>query len=497
MQPLLQKIINMAIVQGLTGFLSYAIVSAVLGMFQFGYNTGVINSPEHNIEMFINETYFNRNNESMEKDVTVRLFSVIVALFAVGGMIGGFLGGILADKIGRKKGIIINCVFGVLGGFCLATAKIFKVYELLFIGRFIIGLNCGLYTSLVPLYVSEIAPLKLRGGLGTVNQLGTTLGILFSQVFGAENILGNDTYWPVLLGITMIPPILQASMLPICPESPRYLLLTKGKEYEARTALIKLRATDAIEDDIQEMRDEEEAEKSEEKVTIKQLILNKSLRTPLIIGVVLQLSQQFSGINAVFYYSTSIFLDSGLSQESAKGATIGIGVIMVVMTIVTIPLMDRAGRRTLHLSGLGGMFVFSIILTISFLLKDAVDGMSYVSVVATLLYVTSFAIGPGSIPWMITAELFSQGPRPAAISITVLVNWSANFIVGLAFPSMKAALDDFTFVPFTVLLAIFWLFTYKRVPETKNKTFEEISALFKDKGTPQGRMEKGEGGHGS
>lgn len=361
----------------------------------------------------------------------------------------------------------------------MGCTKLSGAYEMLFIGRFIIGINCGLNTSLVPMFISEIAPLNLRGGLGTVNQLGVTIGLFLSQVLGIEQVLGSDNGWPILLGLAIIPSVLQIVLLPMCPESPRYLLLTKQREEDARNALKRLRSTEDVETDIEEMKIEERAEHSEATISMLQLILSPTLRAPLIVGVVMHLSQQLSGINAVFYYSTSLFQDSGLSEEDAKFATIGIGIIMVIMTLVSIPLMDKAGRRTLHLWGLGGMFIFSIILTVSFLLTKTVDWMSYISVIATLCFVVFFAVGPGSIPWMMTTELFSQGPRPAAVSIGVLVNWLANFAVGSVFPSMKSALDTYTFVPFSVLLAVFWLFTYKQVPETKNKTFEEIADIFR------------------
>jgi len=199
----------------------------------------------------------------------------------------------------------------------------------------------------------------------------------------------------------------------------------------------------------------------------------------LVIGIVMQLSQQLSGINAIFYYSTGIFTSSGLSDDAAKYATIGVGAVMVIMTLVSIPLMDKAGRRTLHLYGLGGMFITSIFLTISLLVQFVYQGMSYVSVISILTFVVFFAIGPGSIPWMITAELFSQATRPAAISIAVLVNWSTSFVVGLGFPFMRRVLENYSFLPFTGFLAIFWTFTYHKVPETKNRTFEEIAALFR------------------
>ncbi|XP_068142555.1 glucose transporter type 1-like isoform X3 [Drosophila tropicalis] len=472
--------------QGLTFFLTYSIFSAVLGMLQFGYNTGVINAPEKNIENFMKDVYKDRYGEDISEEFIQQLYSVAVSIFAIGGMLGGFSGGWMANRFGRKGGLLLNNVLGISGACLMGFTKVSHSYEMLFLGRFIIGVNCGLNTSLVPMYISEIAPLNLRGGLGTVNQLAVTVGLLLSQVLGIEQILGTNEGWPILLGLAICPAILQLILLPVCPESPRYLLITKQWEEEARKALRRLRASGSVEEDIEEMRAEERAQQAESHISTMELICSPTLRPPLIIGIVMQLSQQFSGINAVFYYSTSLFMSSGLTEESAKFATIGIGAIMVVMTLVSIPLMDRTGRRTLHLYGLGGMFIFSIFITISFLIKEffgyvqeMIDWMSYLSVVATLGFVVFFAVGPGSIPWMITAELFSQGPRPSAMAIAVLVNWMANFVVGIGFPSMKTALENYTFLPFSVFLAIFWIFTYKKVPETKNKTFEEILALFR------------------
>ncbi|KAF9797293.1 hypothetical protein SFRURICE_006275, partial [Spodoptera frugiperda] len=458
---------------GLTFFLSYAILAAVLGMLQFGYNTGVINAPGKNIANFMKDVYKNRYGMDLQDDTVNRLYSIAVSIFAIGGMLGGFSGGMIANRFGRKGGLLLNNILGISGASLMGFTKISHCYELLIFGRFIIGVNC--------------APLNLRGGLGTVNQLAVTVGLLLSQVLGIEQILGTDEGWPILLGLAICPAILQLLLLPACPESPRYLLITRQWEEEARRALRRLRASNQVEEDIEEMRAEERAQQAEASISMRELLCSPTLRAPLLIGVVMQLSQQLSGINAVFYYSTSLFTSSGLTDESAKFATMGIGAIMVGMTLVSLPLMDRTGRRTLHLYGLGGMFIFSIFITISFLIKEffgyvqeMIDWMSYLSVVSTLSFVVFFAVGPGSIPWLITAELFSQGPRPSAMAIAVLVNWMANFVVGIGFPSMKALLENYTFLPFSVFLAIFWIFTYKKVPETKNKTFEEILALFRN-----------------
>nr|NP_728558.5 glucose transporter 1, isoform S [Drosophila melanogaster]AAN11454.5 glucose transporter 1, isoform S [Drosophila melanogaster] len=358
--------------QGLTFFLTYSIFSAVLGMLQFGYNTGVINAPEKNIENFMKDVYKDRYGEDISEEFIQQLYSVAVSIFAIGGMLGGFSGGWMANRFGRKGGLLLNNVLGIAGACLMGFTKVSHSYEMLFLGRFIIGVNCGLNTSLVPMYISEIAPLNLRGGLGTVNQLAVTVGLLLSQVLGIEQILGTNEGWPILLGLAICPAILQLILLPVCPESPRYLLITKQWEEEARKALRRLRASGSVEEDIEEMRAEERAQQSESHISTMELICSPTLRPPLIIGIVMQLSQQFSGINAVFYYSTSLFMSSGLTEESAKFATIGIGAIMVVMTLVSIPLMDRTGRRTLHLYGLGGMFIFSIFITISFLIKASI-----------------------------------------------------------------------------------------------------------------------------
>lgn len=463
---------------GLTCFLCYAIFAAVLGMFQFGYNTGVINAPQSVIENFIGDCWKERYNKNIEGGIQDLIWSIAVSIFAIGGMIGGFCGGSIGHRFGRKKGLLLNNLLGVGGACLMGFSQMSYSFEMLILGRLVIGINCGLNTSLVPMYISEIAPLNLRGGLGTVNQLAVTVGLLLSQVLGIEQLLGNSNAWPILLGLAIVPAVMQMVLLPVCPESPRHLLITRQMEDEARRALRRLRASAHVEEDIEEMRAEEAANQSESHMSMLQLVRSSTLRMPLTIGIVMQLSQQLSGINAVLYYSTSLFTAAGLEEWQSKYATLGVGSVMVIMTLVSIPLMDRAGRRTLHLYGLGGMFIFSIFITISLLIKEMMSWMTFISVISTLCFVIFFSVGPGSIPWMITAELFSQGPRPAAMSIAVLVNWLSNFLVGIGFPKMQEAFENYTFLPFSALLACFWVFTYYKVPETKNKTFEEISAIF-------------------
>ncbi|XP_033096081.1 glucose transporter type 1-like isoform X2 [Anneissia japonica] len=394
-------------------------------------------------------------------------------------MIGSFSAGPVANYFGRKRGLMLNNILALIGAVLMGFSNKANSYEMLIIGRFVIGINCGINTGIVPMYLSEIAPFNLRGGIGVLNQLGVTFGILLSQVLGLTEILGTQTLWGILLGLTAVPAIYQLITLPFCPESPRYLLINIDEPKEAEKALKLLRNTVNVSADISEMQVEYEEEQKEEKISVLQLLKMRSLRLPLIISVVMQLSQQLSGITGVLYYSTSIFEDAGIEPEKSAYATLSTGSVMVIMTIVTIPLMDRVGRRTLHLWGLALMILWASILTVSLATKDSWEGSAYLSIICVIAFVVGFALGPGSIPWLIVAELFSQGPRGAAISVAFFINWSANFLVGLTFPLLQKSLDAYVFVIFIILLVLFWLFTYKFLPETRNKSFEEISAIFR------------------
>lgn len=191
----------------------------------------------------------------------------------------------------------------------------------------------------------------------------------------------------------------------------------------------------------------------------------------------------------VFYYSTGIFEDAGVKEPIY--ATIGAGVVNTIFTVVSLFLVERAGRRTLHMIGLGGMAVCSIFMTISLLLKDDYNWMSFVCIGAILVFVAFFEIGPGPIPWFIVAELFSQGPRPAAMAVAGCSNWTSNFLVGLLFPSAAFYLGAYVFIIFTGFLIIFLVFTFFKVPETRGRTFEEITRAFEGQAREANRAEKG------
>uniref|UniRef100_A0AAY5KK08 Major facilitator superfamily (MFS) profile domain-containing protein n=1 Tax=Esox lucius TaxID=8010 RepID=A0AAY5KK08_ESOLU len=448
------------------------------GSLQFGYNTGVINAPEQKLRAFFNSTWMERYGRPIEPGMCTIVWSFSVAIFSVGGMVGSFSVGVLANRFGRKLSMILVNILAVIGGLLMGFSTLCSSYEMVIAGRLVIGLFCGLFTGLTPMYVGEVSPTPLRGAFGTLHQLGVVVGILVAQIFGLESLLGSEKLWPLLLALTVVPAVVQCILLPFCPESPRFLLINQNKEEEARKALVRLRGSEDVSKDMQEMKEESAKMAMEKKVTIPELFRIAAYRQPLLIAVMLHLSQQLSGINAVFYYSTGIFESAGVTQPIY--ATIGAGAVNTVFTVVSLFLVERAGRRTLHLIGLAGMAVSALLMTIALLLvgTKGYSSLSYLSIGAVFLFVAMFEMGPGPIPWFIVAELFSQGPRPAAMAVAGCCNWTANFLVGVSFPKLEELCGPYVFIIFLVFLIFFFVFTYFKVPETKGKTFEEIARDF-------------------
>ncbi|PSN30545.1 Solute carrier family 2 [Blattella germanica] len=466
--------------QGFNGRLVFAIAAAALGSsFQHGYNTGVVNAPQKLIEDWITMVEYNRTGEEVTQTKVTMIWSIAVSIFCVGGMIGGAITGLVAERFGRKGGLLLNNVLVVLASIFQGASKAANSFEMIIIGRFFIGINSGLNAGLAPMYLAEISPVHLRGAVGTVYQLVITISILISQILGLESILGTADSWPTLLAITIVPAIFQIFTLPLCPESPKYLLLSKGQEMEAQKALTWLRGTIEVHDEMDDMRTEYESMKLVPKVTLKDMFVNATLRIPLLIAMMIMIAQQLSGINAVMFFSTKIFMMAQLDDKNAQYATLGMGAVNVFMTLVSMVVVEKAGRKTLLLIGFSGMCITTILLTICLAYVSSALWISYVSILLVILFVVMFAVGPGSIPWFLVSELFNQSARGAATSLAVAINWTANFIVGIGFLPLQEALGGNVFIIFTILLALFVLFVYKKVPETKNKTIEEISSMFR------------------
>ena len=463
-----------------------AIFSAVLGMLQYGFGVGVINAPQERIEDFISHSFRTRYDNNISESTANLCFSLAVTATIIGGLIGALAGGPVADNYGRKRGLILAQIPSMAGSVMMGLCKVSNSFEMLLIGRFAFGVACGLFTALSPMYVSEIAPVRIRGALGTINQLAVTSGILISQVFGLHVVLGTSNGWPVLLSLAAVPSVLQIVILPFMPESPNFLINTK-QDMEAGTKSLKRLHGDN--DDIRNLINQVRGDDNES-LGIGDLFKNKAFQLPLFVCICLHLSQQLSGMVAIFYYSTTFFQSAGISSDTSQYATLGVGGIMVSMTLVTVPLMDKIGRRVLHLTGLVGIVACSIGITVALSYvctgNDCQDassnGTGVFLIIATLTFVAFFALGPGSIPWMAASEMFTQNVRGPATSVCVFVNWLGNLIVGLVFPRLQLLINNYSFVPFLIITAVLFVILFIYFPETKGQSPTEIQLIFQQPG---------------
>ncbi|VDM54712.1 unnamed protein product [Angiostrongylus costaricensis] len=436
-----------------------AIISVTLGSFQFGYHIGCVNAPGAIITDWIITSHKELFNVTLDKPTADFTWSSIVAVFGVGGAIGGLLSGFLADRYGRRGGLLYTNALAFLAAVLMGGTKIIGIYWTLLLGRLFIGIYAGL-TVIIPMYLTEVPPTNLRGMIASLHQLLITIGILVSQIFGLPYIFGTQERWPLIFGFTAIPALLQVMTLPTIPESPKFTLCVK----------------------VDMMREEANAAKGasteEERLSLADMFRG-NLRWPMTIAMLLMVCQQLSGINAVMFYSTVIFKQAGLGEQGAVYATIGVGFVNVLMTIISVWLVDHpsAGRRTLLLWGMAGMWISTLLLVvcISMSMKGALWA-SYGAIVFIMLFVISFAAGAGSIPWFFVSEIFFSNARANANSIATLTNWLSNVVVGLTFLPINNIIHQYSFLVFTVLLTLFIVFIFKYIPETKGKTTEQITA---------------------
>ncbi|KAG5857882.1 hypothetical protein ANANG_G00024110 [Anguilla anguilla] len=228
----------------------------------------------------------------------------------------------------------------MVGASLMFVSKASESFEVLIVGRLLFGLFCGLAMSLNPLYIQEVSPTELRGAFATLNQVSFATGILLGMVVGLDTVLGTERYWALMFSLSLIPALLQYLILPFCPESPRYLLITRGQEEQAEAALRRLRGnSDKVLNELKEMK--EEAARTQSGVTVRQFLMKRSYRQPIILVLIINLGSQLSGFNAIINYSTKMFSKAGFRE--AKYLTLGVGAVNVTFTVVAFFLVERAG----------------------------------------------------------------------------------------------------------------------------------------------------------
>jgi len=433
-------------------------VVAALGGLLFGYDTAVIAG----VIGYLQEKF----------NLSPALMGWAASSAIWGCVLGAALAGYLSDRYGRRKILIITGFLFFISAIGSAIADNLMNFV---IARFVGGVGVGAASMLSPLYISEIAPAKFRGRLVSIYQLAIVLGINMVYIVNylisttGSNSWNINLGWRYMIGSEVIPAIIFIILLFWVPESPRWLL-KNHQEQKAEEILEKINGSNAgaIKREIQSTLNQESGK-------IKDLF-GTGLRLALIVGVVLALFSQITGINAIIYFAPEIFKSVGNGVESSFFQTIIIGVINTIFTFVALWLIDKAGRRKLLLWGVSGMILCLFGTGICFYF-DIVRGPWLILFI--LGFIASFASSLGPIPWVIISEIFPTKIRGIAMSFCTLILWIGVILVTQFFPIMLNSLGGaFTFWIFMINSIFLLLFTWKFIPETKGRSLEEIETSW-------------------
>jgi sugar porter (SP) family MFS transporter len=436
------------------------ITAAIAGLagLLFGYDTGIIAGALLTI--------------TPEFGLNSLQSGMVVGAVPIGAVAGAWFASRGADRYGRRSLILLSAAVFIVGAIGSAVAA---DSLLLIVSRIVIGVGIGVASAVTPVYISEVAPSEMRGSLVTFFQLAVTVGILVAYLVGYA-FTDVSEGWRWMLGLGAVPALILAIGIVRLPRSPRWLIM-QGEEQAAREALERVRPAgpEAIDLEIQEIQ------ASTGPDTSRWSDLKKpAVKAALVVGIGLAILQQITGINTVIYYAPTIIQSTGIdSAGSAILASLGVGIINVLMTVVALRLLDRSGRRTLLFVGVTGMSISLFALGLAF-----IDGMpqtvsTVLAIGSLMLFVSSFAISLGPIFWLLNAEIYPLSVRGKAAAAGTMTNWFFNFLVSLTFLGLIELLTEtgaFWFYG-AIGLVTLW-FCWKFVPETKGKTLEQIDAIF-------------------
>ncbi|XP_013865643.1 solute carrier family 2 member 15b [Austrofundulus limnaeus] len=466
----------------LTGsLLAVAFLASFGSSMLYGYNLAVVNSPAEFIKAFYNDTLVHRYNWTPDEHFLTILYSLTVSIFAIGGMIGALMVGRLTTKYGRKGTLVRSTILVFVGGSLMGFSRWCRNPMMVIAGRFITGVHSGISLSVVPMYLGEIAPKNLRGFLGLVPSIHICLGVFIAQVLGLSQLLGKEEHWPLLLSFVMFPTLVQLMLLPWFPESPRYLLIEKGNMYATITALKRFCKKGNIQAEVEEMQEEQRSLSSVQTLSVCSLLTDRCVRWQVLTIVVLNVGMQLSGIDAIWFYTNEIFRRAGIPEARLQYTTVGTGAIEVIAGMFGCFTIEHLGRRPLIIGGFVFMGLCCAGITVSALYQEQFSFLSYISVGCVVGIIAGFCIGPAGVPFLITAELFKQSHRPPAYTVAGCLNWLSNFTIGFIFPFMEEATGPYCYLIFCAIcwgVAVYAVFI---IPETKNKTFLEISQMFDDR----------------
>ncbi|WP_063767183.1 sugar porter family MFS transporter [Streptomyces hygroscopicus] len=456
----------------MTWYVYLAIAVSTLGGLIFGYDTGVAGGAAG----FVADDY----------GLSGFMEGVVVSTSLFGGAIGAMSGGPLGDRYGRRPTLLLSGVLFTIGALLSAAAPGLTV---LLLSRVLLGAGVGAASVLVPVYIAELAPARIRGALVSGYQLLTTLGIVLA--YGVNALFADTQAWRWSLGLAAVPGLLLAGGVLLVPESPRWLV-ARGRSHTARNVLRRVRGQDDVEAELQEI---ETVHAQEARSSGGWRELNTPWVRPMVlVGVLVAFFANGCGINLVIYFAPQILQSAGMGSSSSLLATVGLGVVNVLFTVVGMALVDRVGRKPLLLAGAAGMTLTLAALAVV-MSVPGLPGANGLSFTFLCLYIVMYAVSPGLGAYVVISEIFPLHVRAKATGIATFVIFATNLVIGLtSLPMLDGLGTPTTFWLFTAVCVLFVLFCL-RMPETKGRTLEQLEERFRATAAARGRVRGTEGTH--
>ncbi|NII25906.1 sugar porter family MFS transporter [Pseudoflavitalea sp. X16] len=426
-------------------------IVVALGGFLFGFDTAVISGAEQSIQ-----AYWSLN--PVEHGLTV-------SIALIGTIIGSLTGSIPSDRLGRRNTLMIIAALYLVSSLGTAFATDWHFF-LLF--RLLGGLGVGASSVTAPVYISEIAPAAKRGRLVALFQFNVVFGILLS--YFSNYLIGEDgeTAWRWMLGVQAFPSLLFLILLQLVPESPRWLILKKGKLDEAST-ILKIVNPDGYETELENIINNKSPENASPNAS---QLLSRKYRFPVFLAVAFAVFNQVSGINAIIYYAPRIFEMTGLGRTSSLLSTVGIGAVNFIFTLIAINFIDRIGRKTLMLIGSIGLIATLGLVAQAFYSNNF---SGWAVTIYLLVYIAFFAFSQGAVIWVFIAEIFPNQVRAKGQTLGSFTHWVMAALIAFSFPMLAEKLGGGnTFLFFSIMMVLQLVFVWKVMPETKGKSLEQI-----------------------
>ncbi len=440
----------------------------------FGYDQGVISGALWGV--------------TKEFALSPLLLEVVTSWVTLGALCGSLVGGELADRIGRRKAVLAAAALFILGAIIQAFGPATAV---LVLGRFIVGTGVGVAAVAAPLYSAEMAPPAWRGRFVSAYQLAITIGIFLAYLI--DQLLSSAGEWRLMLGISAAPALILLPVALAAPESARWLV-KQGRRDEAFKVLNRLHPG---EDNRGTMTVIEQSLAADAETASWAEVFYRRWRRPLVIALGLAIFQQITGINAIIYYANQIFAEAGFDSPAAQtmATTWAIGAVNVAATFIAIAYIDRIGRRPLLLIGLVGMGISLTVVGFAIWLRDTSLftgwlSVGWVTLVALVVFITSFAFSLGPVVWTVINEIFPGHIRGRAVAVATGANWGANFLVSQFFLTLIHGIGIAgSFWLFAFFCVVSWIWIYRKLPETKGRSLEQIEQFWSKEAGPLNRSQ--------